>query len=330
MSDDTPRLRLGQLVDGQELDAMAINDALIQLDAFTDICLKDKFVNTPPAAPVDGDTYLLGAAPAGAWSGYAYKIAYCLDGGWRFYTPFDGMRAVLLTNGGFMYYHDGTWSDFAPPPSGAEVAVASATVCDIGSPGSLCVAITGTAAITSFGTAPNALRFVRFAASLTLTHNATSLILPGAANIQTANGDTAIFASDSSGNWRCRAYTPAGGIVSASGALSSLGTTGTALAAIGIPPGRYKIRARVQLWGATASQTVEIIAKLTDTSGDISSAAASESYAQIPAARGTAVILLTYDYTNATGANKPLYLNAATIGGTGDQCYGGIVAERMF
>lgn len=206
MSDDTPRLKLGQLVDGQELDALAINDAFIQLDAFTDICLKDKFVNTPPATPADGDTYLLGDAPTGAWSSYAYKIAYCIDGGWRFYTPFDGMRAVLLTSGGFIYYHAGVWSDFAPPPSGAEASVASASVCDIGSLGSLCVAITGTAVIASFGTAPNALRVVRFAASLTLTHNAASLILPGAANIVTAAGDTGLFMSDSGGNWRCMMY----------------------------------------------------------------------------------------------------------------------------
>ena len=39
-----------------------------------------------------------------------------------------------------------------------------------------------------------------------LTHNATSLILPGGANISTAAADTAIMVSEGSGNWRCLAY----------------------------------------------------------------------------------------------------------------------------
>jgi hypothetical protein len=52
---------------------------------------------------------------------------------------------------------------------------------------------------------------VRFAAALTLTHNATSLILPGAANITTAAGDVGIFTSDGSGNWRCINYETAAG-----------------------------------------------------------------------------------------------------------------------
>ncbi len=213
MSDDTPRLKLGQLVDGQEMDAMAINEPLIQIDAFTGIWLLGQFVNTPPSAPADGDTYLLGAAPTGAWSGYAYKIAYCLDGAWRFYAPFDGLRAVVAATGAFIVYHGGTWSDFSPPPSGTEVSVASASTCDIGAAGSLCVAITGTTTITGFGNGANLLRLVRFAGALSLTHNAASLILLGGASRVTAAGDSAIYTSDGSGNWRERAYTAVAGAV---------------------------------------------------------------------------------------------------------------------
>lgn len=88
----------------------------------------------------------------------------------------------------------------------AQVSVASAATCDIGAAGAQRVLITGTTTITSFGTIANELRFVTFAGALTLTHHATSLILPGAANITTAAGDTATFASDGSGNWRCLAY----------------------------------------------------------------------------------------------------------------------------
>ena len=90
----------------------------------------------------------------------------------------------------------------------AETDVASATTCDIGAAITPRVRITGTTTITSFGTDTNTLRFVRFAAALTLTHNATTLILPGGANITTVAGDCGIFASDASGYWRCLAWLP--------------------------------------------------------------------------------------------------------------------------
>ena len=52
------------------------------------------------------------------------------------------------------------------------------------------------------GARAKTLRVVYFAGALTLTHNATTLILPGATNIAIAAGDSAIFLSDASGNWR--------------------------------------------------------------------------------------------------------------------------------
>lgn len=56
-----------------------------------------------------------------------------------------------------------------------------------------------------------------FSSVRTLTHNGTSFILPGAANITTAAGDSAIFVHEGSGNWRCVMYT-----ISAAAYLSSL------------------------------------------------------------------------------------------------------------
>lgn len=87
-----------------------------------------------------------------------------------------------------------------------EVTVASAATCDIGSAQSELVVVSGTTTITSFGTVANTLKFVRFSGVLTLTHNATTLILPSGENIVTTANDTAVFASDSSGNWRCVSF----------------------------------------------------------------------------------------------------------------------------
>jgi hypothetical protein len=94
----------------------------------------------------------------------------------------------------------------------SEVTVASASTCDILGAASPRVAISGTTTITSFGTGANKIRFVRFAGALTLTHNGTSLILPGAANIPTAAGDTCIVVSDGSSNARVIDYQRASGL----------------------------------------------------------------------------------------------------------------------
>jgi hypothetical protein len=96
--------------------------------------------------------------------------------------------------------------------SAVRVDVASATTCDIGGAASNYVRITGTTTITGLGTiASGVYRDVVFAAALTLTHNATSLILQTGANITTVAGDTAGFISEGSGNWRCLWYQRASG-----------------------------------------------------------------------------------------------------------------------
>jgi len=91
--------------------------------------------------------------------------------------------------------------------------IASATTTDLGAVGGLKHNITGTTTITGFGTvAAGVWKILKFAGALTLTHNATSLILPGGANITTAANDTAIVISEGSGNWRCVTYTKAASI----------------------------------------------------------------------------------------------------------------------
>lgn len=95
---------------------------------------------------------------------------------------------------------------------GAEATVASATTTDIGAAAAENVSITGTTTITGFGTvAAGTKRQGRFTGALTLTHNATSLILPGGANITTAAGDRFGAVSLGSGNWVVYWYTKANG-----------------------------------------------------------------------------------------------------------------------
>lgn len=85
--------------------------------------------------------------------------------------------------------------------------IASATTTNLANATGWSLDVTGTTTITGLGTVDAGQVFIlRFTGALILTHNATSLILPGAANITTVAGDIAIMKSEGSGNWRCVSY----------------------------------------------------------------------------------------------------------------------------
>lgn len=115
---------------------------------------------------------------------------------------------------------------------------------DIASAGTITVGeggyfnVTGTTTITDIdpGTDKAGRRFfLKFAGALTLTHNASTLILPGGANITTAAGDIAEFVSEGSDAVRCVGYTKASGraLVEPSGGMTLLGTIDTSSGAMG-------------------------------------------------------------------------------------------------
>jgi hypothetical protein len=81
--------------------------------------------------------------------------------------------------------------------------IASAATCDLGTKDATFLTVTGTTTITGFGNVSAGIyKFVRFAGALTLTHNATSLILQTGANRVTVAGECGLYKSEGSGNWR--------------------------------------------------------------------------------------------------------------------------------
>lgn len=121
--------------------------------------------------------------------------------------------------------------------------IASAATLDLSSATGDFVHITGTTNITAITLASGKEMTLVFDGILTLTYNATTLILPTSANITTAAGDTAVFRGDGSGNVRCISYVrrtgaplgvtyAAGGVVYSTAsalAVSSVGTSGAVL-----------------------------------------------------------------------------------------------------
>lgn len=126
--------------------------------------------------------------------------------------------------GKFKYFDGVSWLQWGvmdetnhiwqPVIGGGSASLASAGTVDLGSVNPAAVTISGTTTITSFGSSAviGQFKFLKFSGALTLTYNATSLILPTAANIPTAAGDTAIAKCLGSGNWEIIQYSRASGI----------------------------------------------------------------------------------------------------------------------
>ncbi len=146
--------------------------------------------------------------------------------------------------------------------------IAATTTTDVGAVEGMLHDITGTEAITGLGTVRAGIwKFLKFEGVNTLTHNATSLILPGAADITTADGDVGIFMSEGSGNWRCLHYMKANGAVLGSVLLSEVTTTGSAVVSLAttIPPWAKKIT--LLLEGCSSSGTSPWIIQIGPTGG---------------------------------------------------------------
>lgn len=157
-----------------------------------------------------------------------------------------------------------TFSAAANTAKGADIA--SATTTDIGAATGNFVHITGTTTITGLGTiAAGAIRVVRFAGVLTLTHNATSLILPTGANITTAAGDTAIFISEGSGNWRCVNYEYAADRPYALTLMTPVSASGTFVDFPGIPS--WVKRITISLDSVSMNDNLQIAVQIGDSGG---------------------------------------------------------------
>ena len=128
------------------------------------------------------------------------------------------------------------------PEAGSFTQVKWAKGADVASANALALGIdgnyfdvTGTTSITSINTLGVGIHIgLHFDGILTLTHDATDLILPGDANITTAAGDEAWFVEYATGDWRCVNYSPAVG--SARIGVNVMAAMGEAGAGLGICP----------------------------------------------------------------------------------------------
>lgn len=141
------------------------------------------------------------SAPATDCTAVAIKGQVWLDTSTtpNIFKQYDGTSWVVIG------YLDSTNHIWTPPLGGGTNSLSSASTVDLGSVPQAYVSVSGsTGPITSFGSSAVAgtLKVVVFASTPTITHNATSMILPTAADLTAAAGDVWIVAHLGSGNWR--------------------------------------------------------------------------------------------------------------------------------
>ena len=104
---NTPRLALPYLSTAQAQKELAHNAALNQLDVMTQPVVQAQ-QNDPPSTPENGQAWIVGDVPTGAWATHAKAIAYYLDG-WFFYPAFEGMGFFNIATSKDQKYLSGVW-----------------------------------------------------------------------------------------------------------------------------------------------------------------------------------------------------------------------------
>lgn len=91
MNEATPRFNLPLIVPGQAQKEFFHNEALARIDAALHAAVEAAGLPEPPAAPQEGQAWVVGPEPAGAWAGEADALAMWTASGWRFVAPAEGM-----------------------------------------------------------------------------------------------------------------------------------------------------------------------------------------------------------------------------------------------
>ena len=95
----TPRLSLPLLHAGQAQKEIDHNEALALIDLALHASVEAVGVNEPPEEPTEGQCWIVGSAPIGAWEGYYNALAGWTAGGWRFLVPRFGMAVTCREDG---------------------------------------------------------------------------------------------------------------------------------------------------------------------------------------------------------------------------------------
>lgn len=235
-----------ELASGQAAPETTVNEQVRRTEAGASHFPVADRVTAPPGSCVDGAVYLIIATATGAFTGKENQLAVAVGtnaaSGWYYRalgTKDEGVTAWVQDENARYLWSGTAWgadtgggmaaastteqltgTDSAKSSTPDSVAALWEQGSDVASAGTVSLGeggyfvITGTTTITDIDFATDKAGrkvWVKFAGALTLTHNASTLILPTGASITTAAGDTACFVSEGADAVRCLAYQRASG-----------------------------------------------------------------------------------------------------------------------
>ena len=114
MSQTSPRLTLPFIQPAQAQKHVTHNEAVRALDMLVQLSFEDDAQTAPPAAPSEGECYVVPPNGTGAWSGQDSVIAAYLDGAWQFHTPRAGWRGYVLARSAMVVFDGAAWQEISP------------------------------------------------------------------------------------------------------------------------------------------------------------------------------------------------------------------------
>ena len=109
MAQQTPNLSLPFIQGAQAQKHVTHNEALEVLDTLVQLAVERSDLSAPPAAPGEGQAFIVGPAPTGDWAGQAGRVASFRGGGWVFLAPRPGWLAWDRDAGDIRVWRGGSW-----------------------------------------------------------------------------------------------------------------------------------------------------------------------------------------------------------------------------
>ncbi|PZO80057.1 MAG: hypothetical protein DI629_07810 [Mesorhizobium amorphae] len=123
MPDTTPNLVLPFILPQQAQKHVTHNEAIRALDALMQVAVLDWHRASPPEAPGEGDRYVVGAEPTGAWRDRDGELAAWQDGAWAFFAPREGWLAWAVGEDRLIVRRGEAWEALELPASVNPVAM---------------------------------------------------------------------------------------------------------------------------------------------------------------------------------------------------------------
>lgn len=105
----TPRLGLPFISPGQAQKELMHNEALQTLDMVVAGVVDQPPLASPPASPVEGACYIVGAGATGEWAGHDNSLAIFSSGGWRLLAALEGMSVFVRSTSVWAAFRAGAW-----------------------------------------------------------------------------------------------------------------------------------------------------------------------------------------------------------------------------